>query len=218
MYKKDTTMLSEAEIVSTIMPINGTYINIPNLSDYARQIIERGKCISLRNEHTNELKSYILYYDNGPVIFITMVLTNPKHQRLGLASQLINHVIHSSNKDIDLEVHKDNPARYLYDRLKFIKVEEHSDTILMSYRKRLAIMQPYIFPYIGYYHLIESSSTIVFYDDVNYIKRGWINKNRIINNDKDYLFTVPLISASQNRLINETSPCINTKWKDAFYN
>ncbi len=82
---------------------------------------------------------------------------------------------------------------------------------------RLAIMQPYIFPYIGYFHLIEASDLIVFYDDVNYIKQGWINRNRILMNDKDYLFTVPLKGSSSNKLINEIPPIINTKWKNSFY-
>ena len=46
--------------------------------------------------------------------------------------------------------------------------------------RNVAIMQPYIFPYIGYFHLIQASSIFVFYDDVNFIKGGWINRNRIL--------------------------------------
>ena len=42
---------------------------------------------------------------------------------------------------------------------------------------RLAIMQPYLFPYLGYFQLINSVDTFVIYDDVNYIKGGWINRN-----------------------------------------
>lgn len=44
---------------------------------------------------------------------------------------------------------------------------------------KLAIMQPYFFPYIGYFQLIKSVDTFIIYDDVNYIKGGWINRNRI---------------------------------------
>ncbi len=84
-------------------------------------------------------------------------------------------------------------------------------------RKRLAIMQPYILPYIGYFHLIEASSAIVFYDDVNYIPRGWINRNRILIEGTAHLFTVPVSRASQNRTISET-PLSNTViWKEKFY-
>src|SRR4051812_42347879 len=70
---------------------------------------------------------------------------------------------------------------------------------------RLAIMQPYIFPYIGYFQLIAAVDAFVIYDDVNYIKQGWINRNRILFNGKDLLFTVPLENASSFKKINEVS-------------
>ncbi|MDZ7898224.1 MAG: WbqC family protein [Arcicella sp.] len=44
---------------------------------------------------------------------------------------------------------------------------------------KLAIMQPYIFPYIGYFQLIKAVDKFVLYDDVNFINKGWINRNRI---------------------------------------
>jgi hypothetical protein len=69
---------------------------------------------------------------------------------------------------------------------------------------RIAIMQPYIFPYIGYFQMIGAVNIFVFYDDVNFIKKGWINRNRILLNGADHLFTVPLEKASQNKLICET--------------
>ena len=67
----------------------------------------------------------------------------------------------------------------------------------------VGIMQPYFMPYIGYWQHINAVDTYVLYDDVNFIKRGWINRNRILNNGKEYLFTLPLLNASQNRLICE---------------
>ncbi len=54
---------------------------------------------------------------------------------------------------------------------------------------KLAIMQPYIFPYIGYFNLIHSVDKFVFFDDVNFIKRGWINRNKIISNKSEFLFS-----------------------------
>ncbi|MEP0004464.1 MAG: WbqC family protein [Balneola sp.] len=67
----------------------------------------------------------------------------------------------------------------------------------------IGVMQPYFFPYIGYYQLVNAVDTMVFYDDVQFIKRGWINRNKIlINNSANYI-TVPCKSASQNKLINE---------------
>jgi len=81
----------------------------------------------------------------------------------------------------------------------------------------VAIMQPYLFPYVGYFHLINASSIFVFYDDVHYILGGWINRNRILDRDRAGLFTVPISKASPNKLINETSPIISEKWKRKFY-
>ncbi len=64
-------------------------------------------------------------------------------------------------------------------------------------------MQPYFLPYIGYFQLINAVDKFIFYDDVNYIKGGWINRNNIlINNEKNY-FTLNLSKPSPNKLINE---------------
>jgi hypothetical protein len=81
---------------------------------------------------------------------------------------------------------------------------------------RLSIMQPYIFPYIGYFHLIQATEKIVFYDDVNYIKRGWINRNRILLNGKDHVFTIPVSKASQNKQIREIEIAIDEKFRTKF--
>lgn len=78
-------------------------------------------------------------------------------------------------------------------------------------------MQPYIFPYIGYFHLIEASSIFVFYDDVLLIKRGWVNRNRILRNGTAHTFTVPLSKSSQNKRICDTYPAIDKRWKEKFY-
>jgi hypothetical protein len=77
---------------------------------------------------------------------------------------------------------------------------------------KVAIMQPYFFPYIGYFQLVAAVNKFVIYDDVNFIKGGWINRNNVLINKKSNLFTVPLNKASSNTLINETK--INFK----FYN
>jgi hypothetical protein len=70
---------------------------------------------------------------------------------------------------------------------------------------KVGIMQPYLFPYIGYYQLVNAVDKFVFLDDVNYINKGWINRNNILINGKANLFTIPLQNASQNRVINEIS-------------
>ena len=68
---------------------------------------------------------------------------------------------------------------------------------------KLAIMQPYFMPYIGYWQLMNAVDTYVVYDDVNYINRGWINRNKILINGQEHLFTISLKNASQNKLIKE---------------
>lgn len=84
---------------------------------------------------------------------------------------------------------------------------------------KLAIMQPYIFPYIGYYQLVQSADKFVVYDDVNYIKQGWINRNRVLLNNEPDFFTLPVKDASSFKKINETE--LNPKnyvfWKNKFY-
>jgi hypothetical protein len=57
---------------------------------------------------------------------------------------------------------------------------------------KLAIMQPYFFPYIGYFQLIESVDVFIIYDNIKYTKKGWINRNRILRDGADSVFTVPL--------------------------
>lgn len=68
---------------------------------------------------------------------------------------------------------------------------------------KIAIMQPYLFPYIGYFQLINAVDKFVIYDDVNYIKQGWINRNKILFNGKEYLFTLNIKGASSHKLIIE---------------
>ena len=65
-------------------------------------------------------------------------------------------------------------------------------------------MQPYLFPYIGYFQLIQAVDRFVVYDDVAFIKQGWINRNRILINGAATFFTVPVKDASSHRLICDT--------------
>ncbi|RYE71904.1 MAG: hypothetical protein EOO81_04765, partial [Oxalobacteraceae bacterium] len=61
---------------------------------------------------------------------------------------------------------------------------------------RLAIMQPYFLPYIGYYQLIAAVDTFVVYDDIKYTKKGWINRNRFLLDGRDETFSLPLQAGS----------------------
>lgn len=68
---------------------------------------------------------------------------------------------------------------------------------------KIGIMQPYFMPYIGYFQLIKAVDKYVVYDDVNYIKGGWINRNNLLVSGEIKLFTIILDGASPNKLINQ---------------
>ncbi|MZR64149.1 WbqC family protein [Alcanivorax sp. DP30] len=70
---------------------------------------------------------------------------------------------------------------------------------------RLALMQPYLFPYIGYYQLVYAADLFLVYDDVAYIKQGYINRNSILNKNGVTRFTVPVPGASSFKMISELS-------------
>lgn len=76
---------------------------------------------------------------------------------------------------------------------------------------KLAIMQPYFLPYIGYWQLINAVDKFVIYDDVNYINRGWINRNRFLVEGKPKYINISLLEVSQNKKINEIQVNPNTK-------
>ena len=78
---------------------------------------------------------------------------------------------------------------------------------------KLGIMQPYFFPYLGYFQLINAVDKYVVYDDVAYIKGGWINRNNILLNNKAHLITLPLENSSSFRNINEIEITKNEKVK-----
>ena len=70
---------------------------------------------------------------------------------------------------------------------------------------KIGIQQPYFMPYIGYWQRIHAVDTHVIFDDVNYIKRGWAHRNRILINGNVSMIRVPLTGASQNKLFNEVT-------------
>jgi hypothetical protein len=57
---------------------------------------------------------------------------------------------------------------------------------------KVGIMQPYFLPYIGYFQLIASVDKFVIYDNIKYTKKGWINRNRMLLNGTDVMFSLPL--------------------------
>jgi len=68
---------------------------------------------------------------------------------------------------------------------------------------KLGIMQPYFLPYIGYWQLINAVDKYVIYDDVNYIKGGWVNRNNILFEGQKKYINVPMQGSSSFKKINE---------------
>lgn len=81
---------------------------------------------------------------------------------------------------------------------------------------KLAIMQPYFLPYIGYWQMLAAVDKFVVLDDAAFIPRGWINRNRILVNGSPHMFTLPVSGASQNRLICEIERADTDKWRQKF--
>ena len=80
-------------------------------------------------------------------------------------------------------------------------------------------MQPYFFPYLGYFSLIKHTDKWVVFDTVQYIKRGWINRNRILSSSKGgtAFITVPIINQSRNMLIKDSLIDNTQRWKKKIF-
>ena len=68
---------------------------------------------------------------------------------------------------------------------------------------KVAIMQPYFLPYIGYFQLISSADMFIVYDNIKYTKKGWINRNRFLQNGGPAVFSLPLKSDSDSLDVRE---------------
>lgn len=66
-----------------------------------------------------------------------------------------------------------------------------------------AIMQPYFFPYIGYFQLMSAVDVFVFFDDAQYVTRGWVNRNLIYTNNAPHWLTMPVEKANRFLPINK---------------
>ena len=85
--------------------------------------------------------------------------------------------------------------------------------------KRLAGMQPYFFPYLGYWQLIAAVDCFVLFDEVQYINRGWINRNRILKQDGGWQYIqVPVARHSLDTAIRDVNIAPQPGWKTRIVN
>ncbi|MER2000458.1 MAG: WbqC family protein, partial [Lysinibacillus sp.] len=83
---------------------------------------------------------------------------------------------------------------------------------------RVALMQPYFFPYIGYFQLIKAVDEFVIFDNAQYIRRGWMNRNRILNAQKETVYiSVPVQKAHRETKIKDIVINHNSNWQDTIY-
>lgn len=84
---------------------------------------------------------------------------------------------------------------------------------------KIAIMQPYLFPYIGYYQAIHSVDKYILYGNLNYIKEGWVNKNRIlVKNGSPAYFIANVKNKSSFKKINDIELIENNSWRRKILN
>ena len=77
------------------------------------------------------------------------------------------------------------------------------------------ILQPSYIPWRGYFHLIQKADVFIFYDDVQYDKHGWRNRNRIKTPQGVKWLTIPVHAGGnvkEGRLINEIVTCADVPW------
>lgn len=80
------------------------------------------------------------------------------------------------------------------------------------------IMQPYFFPYVGYFSLVEYSDKFIFFDTPQYISHGWVNRNRILNqNGKPAYMIVPIKKCPRETPINKIEIVNENGWKEKIY-
>jgi hypothetical protein len=84
--------------------------------------------------------------------------------------------------------------------------------------KKIAIMQPYFFPYIGYFSLIKHTDQFILFDPVQFIRHGWIERNRVLKQNGGWLYVkVPLEQHDREALIKEIRIDNSSDWKRTFF-
>ncbi|MBQ2983378.1 MAG: WbqC family protein [Candidatus Gastranaerophilales bacterium] len=84
--------------------------------------------------------------------------------------------------------------------------------------KKVAIMQPYFFPYIGYFSLIKHTDKFILFDPVQFIRHGWIERNRMLKPELGWQYiSVPLVKHERETLIKDILINNNENWKEKIF-
>lgn len=204
-----------------VKELNST--GIQNASNYLAKICTNANFISLWGKNNSELIGYLAYYSNTEMHYITMVWVSQRFRKQGFGGELISKFLELNSNESRLEVFPETPEFRIYKSfgyLPFIQ-EEASKKILMRRCNSVSIMQPYFFPNIQYFQLMHASKIFVFYDDVNFRKGSWINRNLIRLKPHEQTlayFNVPIENISQNKEIKDTRIANEHRWKIRFLN
>ena len=85
---------------------------------------------------------------------------------------------------------------------------------------KIGIMQPYFFPYIGYFQLMHIAEKWIIFDEVQFSNKGWINRNRILHPDhkKDWSYiNIPLSKSSKHKKICDVSIKSGIEWRESIF-
>src|SRR5665648_86327 len=83
---------------------------------------------------------------------------------------------------------------------------------------KVGIMQPYFFPYLGYFSLIKNTEQFILFDPVQFIKHGWIERNRILKPQGDWQYiSVPLVKHSRDTIIKDIQISNTNDWKQTIF-
>ncbi len=79
---------------------------------------------------------------------------------------------------------------------------------------KLAVSQPYFFPYIGIFQLIYYTDFFVVFDTVQYVKRSWMNRNRVLHPNKEFNYIVLPVKKSKSNIIKDIEIAKNENWQE----
>ncbi len=83
---------------------------------------------------------------------------------------------------------------------------------------KIAIMQPYFFPYVGYFSLIKHTEKFILFDTVQFIRHGWIDRNRVLKQNDGWIYVqVPILNKGRDVKIIDLKIDNNQDWKNKIF-
>lgn len=83
---------------------------------------------------------------------------------------------------------------------------------------KVGIMQPYFFPYLGYFSLIKAVDSFIILDDVQFIRHGWIERNRVLKQTGGWQYiSIPLEKFSRDTVIKDVNIRVLEKWEEKIF-